>query len=54
MIYDTDLNVTWLADANYAQTRGFDADGRMIWTTATTWATNLSYFDSVRNVTYTD
>ena len=54
LIYDTVLNVTWLADANYAQTSGFDANGLMNWTTATTWAANLSYFDSVRNVTYTD
>jgi hypothetical protein len=29
LIYDTDLNVTWLADANYAQTSGYDADGFM-------------------------
>ena len=43
LIYDTDLNITWLADANYAQTSGFDADGRMDWSTAMTWAGNLSY-----------
>lgn len=54
LIYDTDLNVTWLQDANYAQTSGYDADGWMTWNQATTWAENLSYFDSVRNVTYTD
>lgn len=54
LIYDSDLNVTWLKDANYAKTSGFDADGAMNWTTATTWAANLSYFDTVRNVTYTD
>jgi hypothetical protein len=54
LIYDTDLNVTWLQDANYAQTSGYDADGAMTWAAATTWAANLSYFDSVRNVTYTD
>jgi hypothetical protein len=54
LIYDTDLNVTWLQDANYAQTSGYDADGRMTWSEATTWAANLSYFDSVRNVTYDD
>jgi len=29
--YDDVLNITWLADANYAQTSGFDADGRMSW-----------------------
>jgi hypothetical protein len=55
LIYDTDLNVTWLQDANYAKTSGYDPyDGAMTWDEATTWAANLSYFDSVRNVTYTD
>lgn len=54
LIYDTDLNVTWLADANYAQTSGYDSNGVMTWSQATTWAANLSYFDTVRNITYTD
>ena len=54
LIYDTVLNVTWLQDANYAQTSGYHADGLMTWSQATTWAANLSYYDSVRNVTYTD
>lgn len=54
LIYDSDLNVTWLKDANYAKTSGYDADGKMTWTNAVTWAANLSYFDAVRNVTYTD
>jgi hypothetical protein len=49
LIYDTDLNITWLKDANYAKTSSYDADGRMNWAAATTWAANLSYFDSVRN-----
>jgi hypothetical protein len=54
LIYDDDLDITWLADANYAQTSGYDADGRMTWSEAMTWANNLSYYDSVRNVTYID
>lgn len=54
LIYDDVLNVTWLQDANYAQTSGYDADGGMSWGNAVTWAANLSYYDSVRNVTYTD
>lgn len=54
LIYDDVLNVTWLADANYAMTSGYDADGLMNWSAATTWAANLSFNDSVRNVTYTD
>jgi len=43
MIYDQDLNITWLADANYAKTSGYDADGQMNWSQAMTWANNLSY-----------
>jgi len=54
LIYDTDLNITWLADASYAVTSGDVADVFMNWTQANTWATNLSYYDSVRNVTYDD
>ena len=46
LIYDTELNITWLADAN--------VNGVMIWDNAMTWASNFSYYDSVRNVTYTD
>ena len=29
LIYDDVLNVTWLQDANYAKTSGYDADGDM-------------------------
>jgi len=42
MVYDTDLNITWLSDANYAQTSGYDADGRMNWNEANTWAESLN------------
>lgn len=54
LIYDTVLNVTWLQDANYAKTSGYDADGRMSWGAANTWAANLVFHDSVRNVDYSD
>lgn len=40
--YDTVLNATWLADANYAQTSGYDADGLMNWNDANAWAAQLS------------
>jgi len=52
LIYDSDLNIIWLQDANYAMTSGYDADGKMVWDDAKTWAENLSY--TVGNVTYTD
>lgn len=53
LVYDDVLDVTWLADANYAATSGHDTDGRMTWLAATTWAANLNFYDSVRNVTLT-
>lgn len=43
LIYDTDLNITWLYDANYAMTSGYDDDGLMTWAEATAWADQLSY-----------
>lgn len=47
LIYDTDLNVTWLADANYALTSGYDhqdaMDGLMTWSYAMAWADQLVY-----------
>ena len=48
MIYDTTLNITWLADMNHAQTSGHtgagvNADGSMTWDAATAWANNLVY-----------
>lgn len=41
-VYDTDLNITWLADASYAITSGFDTDGRMAWTQAVPWIDSLN------------
>lgn len=43
LIYDDGLNITWLADANYAKTSGYDSDGRMTWAEAKAWALNLVY-----------
>jgi len=46
MIYDTDRNITWLADANLAATNNFGvsgiaADGSMNWNTAQSWVTAM-------------
>ncbi len=54
LIYDDVLNVTWLQDANYAMTSGYDIDGLMSFADANTWAADLVYYDSVRNVSYDD
>ncbi len=43
MVYDTDLDITWLADANYASTSGYDADGLMDWSAANIWAETLVF-----------
>lgn len=50
MIYDTATNLTWLQDANYARTSGYDADGLMTWDEAMQWAENLVFggFDDWR------
>ena len=44
--YDTALNITWLADANYAITSGYDADGRINWYSAIDWANSLNPYYS--------
>ena len=43
LIYDTDLDITWLQDANYAQTSGYDVDGKLFWDEATSWTSELEY-----------
>jgi hypothetical protein len=42
LLYDDVLDVTWLQDANYAKTSGYDADGMMNWTDANIWASDLN------------
>jgi hypothetical protein len=59
LIYDSDRNITWLANANHGAGSAYDDgflnnDGKMTWQSAMDWAANLSYFDSVRGVTYDD
>ena len=43
MIYDDILDITWLQDANYAMTSGYDSDGLMTWDNAMTWTSTLSF-----------
>jgi len=43
LVYDTDLNITWFADANVTQTSGADTDGLMAWDEAMSWVNNLEY-----------
>lgn len=50
LIYDDVLNITWLQDANYAKTSGYDTDGWLSWYEAKSWAANLTFggFDDWR------
>jgi len=42
LIYDQDFEITWVGHGNFAQSTGFDADGRMDWNTADGWAKGLT------------
>jgi hypothetical protein len=47
LVYDTDRNITWVADANLCTTLGNcvngDAAGGMVWSDARQWAAELDY-----------
>jgi hypothetical protein len=50
LVYDDTQKITWLQDANYANTAGYDdiiygldTDGTMRWSDAMTWADGLIY-----------
>ncbi len=40
--YDDVADLTWLTDANYSQTSGYDADGIMSWDDGNAWAVSLN------------
>ena len=54
LLYDDVLNVTWLQDANYAKSSGFDADGKLGIYSARQWIDDLEYYDSINHLTYDD
>jgi len=61
LIYDTDLRVTWLQDANYVDTinyddllYGHDTGGRLTWEDARDWVSSLVYYDPLRGVYWDD
>jgi hypothetical protein len=43
LIYDDVLNLTWLQDAGYVWSSGYDGNGRMTWNDAVAWADQLVY-----------
>ena len=42
LIYDSAQRITWLGDANWAKTSGFDPNGEMTWDEARAWAEGLT------------
>ena len=42
LIYDSAQRITWLGDANWAKTSGFDPHGEMTWDEARAWAGGLT------------
>ncbi len=52
LIYDSALDITWLADANLAASQGADTDNNGLLTQqeALDWAASLVIFDSIRGV----
>jgi hypothetical protein len=42
LIYDTERNITWLQDVNYAKTVGRSRDGQLTWPQAMQWVASLS------------
>ncbi len=43
LIYDDVLDITWMRDADYARTSGYDDDGVMHWNEAMSWVAGLEY-----------
>jgi len=43
LIYDDVLDITWLQDANYAQTSGYSSNGNLTKIEAEAWVNNLNY-----------
>ena len=42
LVYDSVQRITWLGDANWAKTSGFDEDGEMTWAEARAWTGRLT------------
>jgi hypothetical protein len=54
LIYDDVLDVTWLQDAGYVSTSGYNSSGRLTWDGAMSFADSTSYYDEVRNTVWDD
>lgn len=54
LIYDDVLDITWMQDAQYAITSGYNEAGRLSWSAAVDFASQVEYYDAVRDVTLTN
>lgn len=61
LVYDTVYDITWLKNANYVETTGYDdllyghnTGGRLTWYDAVDWVSNLSIHDTTNNITWDD
>ena len=41
VVYDQEQDITWLLDANYAKTSGYDSNGLMTWDNSVAWVNSL-------------
>ena len=58
-VYDTVCDITWLMNANYVETTGYDdllygsdTGGKLTWHDAVEWASNLTIHDTVNNIVW--
>ena len=61
LVYDTGNDITWLMNANYVETTGYDdlmygsnTGGKLTWYDATDWVSNLTIHDTKNNVVWSD
>lgn len=54
LIYDDVLNVTWMQDAGYNVTSGYNSSPIISWYDAMAFAGSVNYFDAVRNTVWSD
>jgi hypothetical protein len=61
LVYDTVNDITWLMNANYVETTGYDdllygsnTGGKLTWHDAVDWVSNLTIHDTKNNVVWSD
>lgn len=61
LVYDTENDITWLMNANYAETIGYDdllygsnTGGKLTWYDAVEWVSNLTIYDTKNNIVWSN